>query len=99
MIFTASFDITKPTTETQRHGEDPKDLTQRTRRKTSPLINTDNTDQEKTKPLKRGGTEAAEKPKNLTTKDHKGARRRIEIGYQKIYRGFTPMIADLKQTS
>jgi hypothetical protein len=36
--------------------------------KTLPLINTDDTDREKTTPLKRGGTEEAEKI--LTTEEH-----------------------------
>jgi hypothetical protein len=44
-------DQEKPDTEARRK---PKNL---------PLINTDDTDQEKPKPLKRGGTEEAEKGK------------------------------------
>ena len=39
----------------------------RRNRKTLPLINTDDTDQEKPKPLKRGGTEAAEMRRNAKT--------------------------------
>jgi hypothetical protein len=44
--------------------------------KNLPLINTDDADPEKPKPLKRGGTEAAEESKGFDHKGHEGTQRK-----------------------
>jgi hypothetical protein len=51
--------------------------------KNLPLINTDDIGQKKPKPLKRGGTEEAEKSKDLDHKGHEGTQRRLRGDCQK----------------
>ena len=52
-------------------ARDRRDRKSKTKTKNLPLINTDDTDQEEPKPLKRGGTEAAEKIQELNHKVEK----------------------------